>query len=93
MRHSRNGKAEACSLAFRLIKGLQNFKLTVSLGGTEPHVCHPASTTHFGIAAEVRVASGVTERLTRLSFGLQPSDDLILGLEQAFQCAANSGPN
>lgn len=56
-----NGNAETCSLAFRLLNGLQLFKLTVSLGGTEPLVCYPASTTHSVAPAAVRVASGVTD--------------------------------
>ena len=61
MRRSRKGKAETCSLAFRLINGLQRFKLKVPLGGTEPLLCHPASTAHSGVPAEIRVASGVTD--------------------------------
>ncbi|NNG04691.1 MAG: cystathionine gamma-synthase family protein [Inquilinus sp.] len=73
---------------FRLLNALQIFKLAVSLGGTESLVCHPASTTHSGVPAEVRAETGVTEGLVRLSIGLEHPDDLIADLDQAFAKAA-----
>lgn len=75
------------SLAFRIINGLQIFKLAVSLGGTESLVCHPASTTHSGVPQAARDIAGVTEGLIRLSVGLEHPDDLIFDLEQAFRAA------
>jgi len=70
--------------AFKLINALQIFKSAVSLGGTESLVCHPASTTHSGVEAALRDASGVTDGLIRLSIGLEHPDDLIADLDQAF---------
>ncbi|EPX75872.1 cystathionine gamma-synthase family protein [Salipiger mucosus] len=75
------------ALAFRIVNNLTIFKLAVSLGGTESLVCHPASTTHSGIPAEVREAVGVGDGLLRLSVGLEHPDDLIRDLEQAFRRA------
>ena len=75
------GRAEA----FAIIDQLQLIKSAVSLGGTESLVCHPASTTHSGIAAEQRAASGVSEGLIRLSVGLEHPDDLVADLRQAFE--------
>lgn len=75
-------------LAFKILNGLQIFKLAVSLGGTESLVCHPASTTHSGVPLEARKNSGVTEGLIRLSVGLEDPEDLIADLENAFQGAA-----
>lgn len=72
------------SEAFKLINALQLFKSAVSLGGSESLICHPASTTHSGVAKNLRDAAGVTEGLIRLSIGLEHPDDLIADLDQAF---------
>ena len=77
------------ALAFRVLNGLQLFKLAVSLGGTESLVCHPASTTHSGVPLPARQQAGVTEGLIRISVGLEHPDDLIADLETAFKTAAN----
>ncbi|MBI3155104.1 MAG: cystathionine gamma-synthase family protein [Burkholderiales bacterium] len=69
--------------AFRFVNGLALFKSAVSLGGTESLVCHPASTTHSGVPAEVREQVGVGEGLVRMSIGLEHEDDLIADLAQA----------
>jgi methionine-gamma-lyase len=70
--------------AFRLINNLSIFKSAVSLGGSESLVCHPASTTHSGVAANLRDKFGVTDGLIRLSIGLEHPDDLIADLDNAF---------
>lgn len=75
------------ALAFRILNGLQLFKLAVSLGGTESLVCHPASTTHSGVPKEARDSAGVHDGLIRISVGLEHPDDLIRDLEQAFRRA------
>lgn len=70
---------------FRFIDALRLFKSAVSLGGTESLVCHPASTTHSGVAAGLRDQAGVSEGLVRMSIGLEHEDDLIADLENAFR--------
>ena len=73
--------------AFRFINALTLFKSAVSLGGTESLICHPASTTHSGVPAEVRKQVGVSEGLVRMSIGLEHEEDLIADLENALrQC-------
>jgi methionine-gamma-lyase len=72
-------------MAFRFINALTLFKSAVSLGGTESLICHPASTTHSGVAPEVRAQVGVSEGLIRLSIGLEHEDDLIADLENALR--------
>lgn len=71
--------------AFCLINNLSIFKSAVSLGGSESLVCHPASTTHSGVAPELRELFGVSDGLIRLSIGLEHPDDLIIDLDQAFK--------
>ncbi len=75
------------ALSFRILNGLQLFKLAVSLGGTESLVCHPASTTHSGVPKEARDAAGVHDGLIRISVGLEHPDDLVRDLDQAFRKA------
>jgi methionine-gamma-lyase len=72
-------------LAFRFINNLTLFKSAVSLGGTESLICHPASTTHSGVPADVRAAAGVSEGLIRVSVGLEHPDDLIADLANALE--------
>ena len=69
--------------AFRFINALALFRRAVSLGGTESLVCHPASTTHSGVPAEVRDKTGVSEGLVRISIGLEHEEDLIEDLRGA----------
>jgi methionine-gamma-lyase len=74
-------------MAFRFINALTLFKSAVSLGGTESLLCHPASTTHSGVPAEVRAQVGVSEGLIRVSIGLEHEEDLIADLDFALrQC-------
>lgn len=71
--------------SFKFINALGLFKSAVSLGGTESLVCHPASTTHSGVSAEMLKQSRISEGLIRVSIGLEHEEDLIADLEQALQ--------
>jgi methionine-gamma-lyase len=67
---------------------LQIFKLAVSLGGTESLACHPGSTTHSGVPAELRAKIGVSDATIRLSIGIEHPDDLLADLSQALVAKA-----
>jgi methionine-gamma-lyase len=71
--------------AFRFLNDLHLFTLAVSLGGTESLISHPASTTHSGVAKEIRDKVGVTDGLVRVSVGLENPDDLIADLAAALE--------
>ncbi len=73
--------------AFRFLNALQIFKLAVSLGGTESLASLPASMTHSGVPAEVRLRMGILESTIRLSIGIEHPDDLIADLAQALEVA------
>jgi methionine-gamma-lyase len=79
--HLHGGEAEA----FRMLDRLQLLKLAVSLGGSETLICHSASTTHYAVAPEQRLAGGITDGTIRLSVGLEHVDDLIADLAQALE--------
>jgi methionine-gamma-lyase len=69
--------------AFACLNCLQVFKLAVSLGGTESLACHPGTTTHSGVPAEVRARIGIRDTTIRLSIGIEHPDDLVADLAQA----------
>ena len=73
------GEAEA----FRFLNALQLFHLAVSLGGTESLAEHPATMTHSDVDPEERQELGITEKMVRLSIGVEHPEDLIADLEQA----------
>ncbi len=79
--HLHGGEAEA----FRMLDQLQLMKLAVSLGGSETLICHSASTTHYAVPSEQRLAGGITDGTIRLSVGLEHIDDLIADLAQALE--------
>ncbi|MBI1776302.1 MAG: cystathionine gamma-synthase family protein [Proteobacteria bacterium] len=69
--------------AFQLLDRLRIMKLAVSLGGTETLISHPASTTHSGVAKELREEIGLSDATIRISVGIENPEDLIKDLEQA----------
>lgn len=77
--HLHGGEAEA----FRMLDALQLLKVAVSLGGSETLICHSATTTHYAVAPEQRLAGGITEGTMRLSVGLEHPQDLIDDLARA----------
>ena len=54
-----------------------------SLGGVESLITYPVVQTHSAIPEEMRIRIGVTDRLLRLSVGIEAVEDLICDLEQA----------
>ena len=79
--HLHGGEAEA----FRMLDKLRLMKMAVSLGGSETLICHSASTTHYAVAPEQRLAGGITDGTIRLSVGLEHVEDLIADLAQALE--------
>lgn len=67
----------------QLVNRIQLCSLAVSLGDARTLICHPASTTHLHVSAEVRRQSGITDGLVRLSVGLEDAEDIIADLDQA----------
>lgn len=71
--------------AFRMLDNLKLIKLAVSLGGTESLMCHPGSTTHSAVPADVRARIGFTDGLIRFSVGIEAAGDLVADLRQALE--------
>lgn len=69
--------------AFRFLDRLQLLRFAVSLGGSETLITHPATTTHYALSPDERLAGGITPATLRLSVGIEHVDDLIADLAQA----------
>jgi len=71
--------------AFTFLNSLKLIKLAVSLGSTESLAQHPATMTHSGVDPEHRLEMSITEKLIRISVGVESSEDLIYDLKQALE--------
>ncbi len=68
-----------------LVDHLQLCSLAVSLGDVRTLICHPASTTHSHVPADIRQRTGITDGLVRISIGLEDVEDIIADLGQALE--------
>ncbi len=66
-------------------KRVRIFSLAESLGGVESLLCHPAHMTHGSIPKEDRDRRGVTDKLLRLSVGIEDVDDILDDLRTALE--------
>jgi len=69
--------------AFIVLNNLKHIKMAVSLGGTECLAEHPYTMTHADVPDEEKLRLGVTEKMIRLSVGIENSNDIIWDLGQA----------
>ncbi len=81
-------KQDTEDAAKKVVTGTKYFKLAESLGGVKSLLCHPATMTHKSVPSEKRKTAGVTDRLIRLSVGLEDAEDLIKDIEQALNKVA-----
>ncbi len=69
--------------AFRFLNSLKLIKLAVSLGGTESLAEHPATMTHVDLDPVLKNKLSITEKMVRLSIGVEFYEDIIYDIEQA----------
>ena len=67
----------------KVLASVKLIALAESLGGVESLVCHPATMTHASIPEEIRRNLGITDRLIRLSAGIEHREDILRDLLQA----------
>ena len=71
------------SLVPQVLAKVQLIQFAESLGGVETLITFPAVQTHADIPAADRERLGISDRLLRLSVGIEDADDLIADLGQA----------
>lgn len=69
----------------QVLSGVRLMLFAESLGGVESLITYPATQTHADIPADVRERLGISDRLLRLSVGIEDVDDLIADLAQALE--------
>jgi methionine-gamma-lyase len=65
---------------------LKLIKLAVSLGGTESLAEHPATMTHSDVDPALKSELSITEKMIRLSIGVENHEDIIYDIQQALEC-------
>ena len=66
--------------AYALMKNVELWTVAVSLGGVESILSYPSKMSHAAIPKKEREALGISDRLIRLSVGLEDIDDLTADL-------------
>jgi cystathionine beta-lyase/cystathionine gamma-synthase len=68
----------------KFVKKLKLIKRAISLGGVESTIASPVRTSHSRLTAEERKQVGISDKLLRLSVGIEDHEDIIKDLMQAF---------
>ncbi len=94
--HERQASGGGAVLSFELaegvgtmafLRGLRLPLLSVSLGGVESIVTHPATMSHASMPPEEREKRGIGGNLVRMSVGLESGEDLLADIVQALKNA------
>ncbi len=77
-------EVQDAATASKILNSIEIFQLAASLGGVESLICQPSTMTHRGMAEEARLKAGISDKLLRLSVGMEAEVDLINALRQSF---------
>ncbi len=67
----------------KFLKRLKLIRKAVSLGGVESTITSPVKTSHAKLTAAERKQVGISDKLLRLSVGIEEAEDLINDIKQA----------
>lgn len=76
-------EVESKELALHILMSTKLIPFAESLGGVETLLTYPTTQTHADVPEEVRIRNGITDRVLRLSVGIEDKADLIADLKQA----------
>ena len=76
-------ECESSEVAQSLLEKTKLIKFAESLGGTQTLITYPLTQTHADVPEEKRLKNGITDRILRLSVGIEAAEDLIADLAQA----------
>lgn len=77
-------EVESKELAHRILKNVRLIRFAESLGGVETLITYPITQTHADVPPDVLKANGITDKILRLSVGIEEAEDLINELERVF---------
>ncbi len=86
-------EVDSVEFAHSILNNVQLIYFAESLGGTETLITYPITQTHADVPKDVLAKNGITDRLLRLSVGLEGIGDLICEFNRVFAIAEkeNSG--
>lgn len=76
-------EVESKELALHILSSTKLIPFAESLGGTETLLTYPSTQTHADVPEEIRIKNGITDKVLRLSAGIEDKNDLIADLKQA----------
>lgn len=79
------------ALVPQILRSVQLCLFAESLGGVETLITYPATQTHADIPAAVREHLGITDKLLRLSVGIEDAEDIVADLAQALEGGGTHG--
>lgn len=80
-------EVDSQAFALSILNHIRLIRFAESLGGTESLMTYPITQTHADVPKDELDKRGVTDRILRLSVGIENVDDLIEELKSVFQMA------
>ena len=80
-------EVDSVEFAQSILNNVQLIYFAESLGGTETLITYPITQTHADVPKDVLARNGITDRLLRLSVGLEGIGDLICEFNRVFAIA------
>ena len=76
-------KSKGAALA--ILEKVRMIKFAESLGGVETLITYPCTQTHADVPEHIRIKNGITDRVLRISVGIENIEDLLDELSQVFE--------
>lgn len=80
-------EVQSREFAHAVLENTKLIRFAESLGGTETLITYPVTQTHADVPQELLLKNGITDRVLRVSVGIEAAEDLIADLSHAFQIA------
>jgi cystathionine beta-lyase/cystathionine gamma-synthase len=80
-------EVDSPKLAKNILDKVELIYFAESLGGTETLITYPITQTHAEVPKALLEKNGITDRVLRLSVGIEGIDDLIAEFERVFELA------
>lgn len=77
-------EVDSKEFALYILKSVRLIRFAESLGGTETLITYPITQTHADVPAQELERNGITDRILRVSVGIESVDDLLKELEQVW---------
>ena len=77
-------EVDSVETALSILENVRLIHFAESLGGVETLITYPVTQTHADVPEEIRLQNGITDRILRLSVGVESANDLIAEFERVF---------